>query len=60
MGLGSVGHQQVLGDLRAELDKWIKRTGDQGAIAEAPAVLKYWLNEMEKQFGGHQWKPHKK
>jgi len=54
---GSAEHQQVLSDLRAELDKWIKRTGDQGAIAEAPAALKYWLNEMEKQFGGHQWKP---
>jgi len=57
---GSAEHQQVLNDLRAELDKWIKRTEDKGAIAEDPAVLKYWLDEMEKQFGGHQWKPRKR
>ncbi len=57
---GSAEHQQVLADLRATLDEWIERTRDNGAIAEDPAVLRYWLNEMEKQFGGHQWKPRNK
>lgn len=53
----SPGHQKVLESLRTRLDRWMRKTGDRGGTPEDPRVTQYWLNEMEKQFGGHQWKP---
>ncbi len=54
---GSPDHREVLASLRTKLDQWMRETGDRGGIPEDPKVIEYWLEDMEKLFGGHEWKP---
>lgn len=35
-------HQRILKELRAELDRWIDATNDQGRFPEPPDVIEYW------------------
>ena len=36
--------------MRAVLDDWIAKTGDQGAVPETPEVIKYWQTYFEKNY----------
>jgi len=42
----SAEHQDVLGELRAELDRWLEESGDLGSNAEDPAVLEHYEQRM--------------
>jgi arylsulfatase A-like enzyme len=48
-------HQDALKRLRAELDRWIKETKDQGAIPEPPEVVAPFVKEMHDWFGTPEW-----
>lgn len=41
--------QETLNELRAELDRWITQTGDQGEIPEGKETIAYWT-EVSKQY----------
>lgn len=43
-------HQAVRRRLSATLEKWIEDSGDQGRIAEPPAVIEYWRNQMRATY----------
>jgi arylsulfatase A-like enzyme len=42
-------HSARLRQMRAILDEWIARTGDQGAIAEDPRILEKWDEVMQER-----------
>ena len=46
----SPAHQAVLNELRAELDRWILESDDQGRFPEDPAVAAYYEAEMKKLY----------
>jgi arylsulfatase A-like enzyme len=47
--------RQVLTRLRAELDKWIEDTNDQGRFFEPPDVVAKFDREMDEWFGTPAW-----
>jgi len=43
-------HQEILHELRAELEKWIKETGDQGEFPEDDEVVAHWDRVFEENY----------
>jgi N-sulfoglucosamine sulfohydrolase len=43
--------RETLARLREELDRWIEEADDQGRFPEAPEVLRYWEEKMERNYG---------
>jgi len=50
-------HQHVLKQLRAELERWIEETKDQGRYAEPRAMIDYWTRQMHERFGTPELEP---
>jgi hypothetical protein len=48
-------YQRVLKELRAELDRWIADTNDQGRILEPPEIVAPFVKEMHDWFGTPSW-----
>jgi arylsulfatase A-like enzyme len=46
----SPSHQDVLEQLRGELDAWIVETNDQGRVPEDPAVVRYYEQRMKELY----------
>ena len=46
----SAAYQEILGQLRHELDRWIEATGDQGRTSEDPAVAEYYEAMMHRWY----------
>lgn len=46
----SPAHQDVLAELRAELNAWIVETDDQGRFPEDPAVIEYYEQLMRERY----------
>jgi arylsulfatase A-like enzyme len=46
----SAEHQEILKQLRTELDHWIEATNDQGRIPEDPAVAAYYEQRMKDNY----------
>src|SRR5262249_13246217 len=44
---GVPDHQETLRRLRAELDRWVEATNDQGRTPEPPEVVEYWRKVAE-------------
>lgn len=40
-------HRRELERLRKALDEWIEKSGDQGAVAEDPEVVRFWEDRMK-------------
>jgi len=38
-------------ELRAELDRWIEATNDQGRVPEQPEVIEYWKADAKDRHG---------
>jgi hypothetical protein len=51
----SAAHQAALKRLRAELEKWIQETKDQGSELEPPELVKPFDKEMHEWFGTPAW-----
>ena len=45
-------NQQILTELRSELNNWILTTGDRGEIPESEEEIVYWQQRMAKKFKG--------
>jgi len=43
-------YQEILKELRAKLDAWIKETGDQGETPEDEEITAYWDHQAAKKF----------
>lgn len=43
-------HQAILQRLRAELERWIETTNDQGRIPEPPEVLQFWQKTQKEKY----------
>ena len=46
----SSAYQEILGQMRRELDEWIEATGDQGRTAEDPAVADYYEQRVRSNY----------
>ncbi len=46
----SAAYQEILGQMRRVLDRWIERTGDQGRFPEDPEVVEYYRQRMERLY----------
>ncbi len=44
------GHQRILREMRATLERWIVETDDQGRFPEPPAVLEFWHDFYRRLF----------
>lgn len=47
----SAEHRDVLLRLRAEVERWIEETDDQGRHPEPKSVLEFWERKMEENYG---------
>jgi len=50
-GSASPEHQRIRKELRAELDRWIAATNDQGRFPEPPEVIEYWRKDAQGRHG---------
>ena len=48
-------HQRVLSELRAELNRWMEETKDQGVQPESPSVIDYWVQDAARRHGTPDW-----